>query len=184
MAEPAILSYEETASPDDFRMQLVALVSLAALDDTAEALLARHGGQVLAVGGDGVLAVFRRMDAAAFFARALQAATKAAGGPRPAIGINLGTPAAPADIAFAHALRRRARPGETLISAISENRLTSRVRAEGPNEPVGWRVYVLPAAGLTFFLGYFLFWCYAIFWRISAVTESGRAPCWPDWLCR
>jgi len=184
MAEPAILAYEERERPDDYRMQLVALVSLAAADEGVQALLAAHGGEVVLADAEAVLAVFRRLDDAALFARALQAEARAAAGPRPAVGINLGMPAAPADVAFAHALRRRAAPGETVISAVTENRLTSRVRAEGPNEPAGWRLYVLPAVGLTCFLAYFAGWSYAIFWKAAAYAQGGAFPCWPDWLCR
>jgi hypothetical protein len=180
MAGPSILSIEDD-SPDEFRMRLVALVSL---DEVTAAAcggpLARHGGRRLAES----LAVFPGLEAAARFACAVQRGAGAGDGPRPAIGINLGAPARAADLAFAHELRARAAPGETLISAITGNRLTSRVRADGPNEPLGWRLYLLPAVGLACFLGYFLGWFYAIFWQLAEIALTGHSTCCPDWLCR
>lgn len=185
--EPAILSVEEEArTPDDFRLKLHALVSLtpelpvASIDD----LLAGHGGGLVAVAPEGRVLAFPRLQEASAFAAALHLAARRGGGPRPAVGINLGRAGNAADVAFAHALRRRAGPGETLISAVTGDRLTSRVRAEGPNEPPGWRGWILPAIGLTGFLGYFFGWFYAIYWKLEAYASTGSFPCWPGWLCR
>jgi len=191
--EPAILSIgDEARTPDDFRHGLIAILSLSpetASSDIAE-LLRCHGGVLAALQADGAVLTFPRLQEAAIFARALQTAARAGAGPRPAVGINLGAPRLAADgqggtdVAFAHALRRRAAPGEILISAVTGDRLTSRIRAEGPNEPPGWRGWILPTIGLAGFLGYFFGWFYAIYWKLEGYATTGSFACWPEWLCR
>lgn len=173
-------------APDEYRHGLVALVSLGpeAPYERVKALLALCGGRLVALELEGYLAVVPDLERASDFARLLHRETRRAGAARPRIGINLGSPGVAADLAFAETLRRRALPGETLISATSDNRLTSRVRAEGPNEPQGWRGWVVPAIGLTGFLVYFFGWFYAIYWKLSEIAITGHATCWPDWLCR
>lgn len=185
MAGHALATFDKAErAPDEFRHGLAAIVSVGAPIPGTAGLAAVFRGTPCGTDQDGLLLVFADLEDAAAFAWVLQRRARQAGGSRPGIGINLGAPDIAADVAFARTLRRRAAPGETLISATSDNHLTARVRAEGANEPEGWRGWVLPAIGLTCFLAYFFGWFYAIYWKLAAFVTTGRYPCWPEWLCR
>ncbi|MDP6706252.1 MAG: hypothetical protein QF893_07915 [Alphaproteobacteria bacterium] len=99
------------------------------------------------------------------------------------LGINLGGLGA-RDIDYARKLRAMAGPGQICISAVATNKLTSRVRADGRNEPPGWRLYILPTIGLTGFLGYYFGWFYAIYWKLAYYVSNEQFPCWPEFMCR
>ena len=182
------LSEPEERSLDDYSMRFLAIVSVATVTEGGDRLaeiepvLARHGGQIVEGSGAELLAVFPRLERANGFAREVQRAMLRAGEHSLRLGINLGA-LRKRDIAYARKLRDMARPGQICISSVSTNKLTSRVRADGLNEPPGWRLYVLPTIGLTGFLGYFFGWFYAIYWKIAYYVSNDQFPCWPEFMC-
>jgi hypothetical protein len=110
---------------------------------------------------------------------------------RTRIGVNLAeflaTPEGRPDAAslFARNLMEQSEPGGMCVSAVVEERMTSRLRAADfeTKSRITWFtvfLFVLQVSGL---LAYFLAWYYGIFWKTSTFAKTGSYVCWPQWLC-
>jgi len=146
-----------------------------------------HDGLTIDVLWSDSLIVFQSMIEAVSFTHVLHDAFKR----RIRIGVNysetLATPdgvlATGAD--FAKTLMAQSEPGGISISAIVADKITSTMKAvefERP-EPRHRRHIFFGAIQLSVLLGYFLIWCYAIYWKTSVIAIGGSYTCWPEWLC-
>ncbi|MAG97277.1 MAG: hypothetical protein QF797_07075 [Alphaproteobacteria bacterium] len=86
-------------------------------------------------------------------------------------------------IAFAEQLRDQAEAGGLCVSAVSFERLTSRLTAgdlrqnEDPPAPFATTLQ------WTLLLGYFVVWMGLASWKAIEIAVHGSFQCWPSWLC-
>ncbi|HJP19963.1 MAG: hypothetical protein QF546_10270 [Alphaproteobacteria bacterium] len=86
-------------------------------------------------------------------------------------------------IAFAEQLRDQAEAGGLCVSAVSFERLTSRLTAEDLRQEALPPAPFATALQWTLLLGYFVAWMGLVSWKAYEVAVRGSFQCWPSWLC-
>jgi hypothetical protein len=86
-------------------------------------------------------------------------------------------------IAFAEQLRDQAEAGGLGVSAVSFERLTSRLTAAELARDDEPPAAFATALQWTLLLGYFVAWMGLVSWKAYEIAVHGSLQCWPSWLC-
>ena len=86
-------------------------------------------------------------------------------------------------MAFAEQLREQAEAGGLCVSAVSFERLTSRLTAADLKQDALPPAPFATALQWTLLLGYFVAWMGLVSWKAYEVAVHGSFQCWPSWLC-
>lgn len=86
---------------------------------------------------------------------------------------------------FAQALMKQSGPGGLTVSAVSGQRITSRLVGgeDGSDIATGWRGALYTGLQWGGLLGYFAAWMFGIYWVISYFVIYKTHLSWPEFMC-